>query len=84
MPSCRRTCTTSRSPSATFKLDLAGCRCRVSEDVGLDAGSLHYPAVYLSILWPVVLHFSSVMLETVFSLACPYHVMSITVPCPAI
>lgn len=64
-PSCRRTCTTSRSPSATFKLDLAGYRCRVSRDVGLDAGSLHYPAVDFSILWPVVLHFPSVMLETV-------------------
>jgi tropomyosin len=37
---CRRTCKNSSSPSATFKSDLVGYRCRVSGDVGLDAGSL--------------------------------------------
>lgn len=45
-PSCRRTFTTSRSPSATSRLDHVGQRCRVSRDVGLGAGSLPNPVVY--------------------------------------
>lgn len=45
-PSCRRTCTTSRSPSATFRLEdcngIVGCQERRRRMVGLDAGFLPF------------------------------------------
>lgn len=45
-PSCRRTCTTSRSPSATSRLEgyigIVGCQERRRRMVGLDAGFLPF------------------------------------------
>lgn len=46
-PSCRRICTTSRSPSATFKRADSGYWCRVSGDVGVGCRLLPFPTVCL-------------------------------------